>query len=102
MDNIQKNLEKCVQKVGMVRYNAFHDSRGELCFAIALLDFEDNGVVKEIPDRSKVVMVQTPQCFHYSVIAEAHRLGAEELFYQHCSPDTDIQQKPSYCMVSVR
>ena len=39
---------------------------------------EDNGVVKEIPDRSKVVMVQTPQCFHYSVIAEAHRLGAED------------------------
>ena len=39
---------------------------------------EDNGVVNEIPDRSKVVMVQTPQCFHYSVIAEAHRLGAED------------------------
>ncbi len=39
---------------------------------------EDNGVVNEIPDRSKVAMVQTPQCFHYSVIAEAHRLGAED------------------------
>lgn len=44
-ENIQKNLEKCVQKVGMVRYNAFLDSGSELCFAIALLDFEDNGVV---------------------------------------------------------
>lgn len=39
---------------------------------------EDDGVVKTVPDRNNVVMVQTPQCFHYSVIAEAHRLGAED------------------------
>ena len=43
--NIQKNLEKCVQKVGMVRYNAYIDTGSDLCFALALLDFEDNGVV---------------------------------------------------------
>ena len=39
------NLEKCVQKVGMVRYNAYIDTGSDLCFALALLDFEDNGVV---------------------------------------------------------
>lgn len=44
-ENIQKNLEKCVQKVGMVRYNAYIDTGSDLCFALALLDFEDNGVV---------------------------------------------------------
>ena len=37
----------------------------------------DEGFVDEVPDRDNVVMVQTPQCFHYSIIAEAHRLGAE-------------------------
>ena len=44
-ENLQKNLEKCVQKVGMVRYNAYVDTGSDLCFALALLDFEDNGVV---------------------------------------------------------
>ena len=42
---LEKNMEKCVQKVGMVRYNAFQHTGSDLCFALALLDFEDNGVV---------------------------------------------------------
>ena len=43
--NVEKNLEKCVQKVGIVRYNAYMGTGSDLCFALALLDFEDNGVV---------------------------------------------------------
>ena len=42
---LEKNMEKCIQKVGMVRYNAFQHTGSDLCFALALLDFEDNGVV---------------------------------------------------------
>lgn len=42
---LEKNMEKCIQKVGMVRYNAFNHTGSDLCFALALLDFEDNGVV---------------------------------------------------------
>ena len=45
VDNLQKNVEKCVQKIGLVRYNAFLNTGSDLCFALALLDFEDNGVV---------------------------------------------------------
>lgn len=37
----------------------------------------DEGFIEEVPDRDNVAMVQTPQCFHYSVISEAHRLGAD-------------------------
>ena len=44
-ENLEKNLEKCVQKVGIIRYNAYRNSGSDLCFAVALLDFEDNGVV---------------------------------------------------------
>lgn len=44
---------------------------------VYLLD--DNGVVEEVPDRKKVVMVQTPQCFHRSIIVQAHRKGAEDV-----------------------
>lgn len=36
---------KHVQKVGMVRFNAFPDTGSDLSFAVALLDGEDNGVV---------------------------------------------------------
>lgn len=42
---IEKNMEKCIQKVGVVRYNAFNNTGSDLCFALALLDFEDNGVI---------------------------------------------------------
>ncbi len=44
-DEIEKNMEKCFQKIGIVRYNAFHNTGSDLCFALALLDFEDNGVI---------------------------------------------------------
>ena len=42
---IEKNMEKCIQKVGIIRYNAFNNTGSDLCFALALLDFEDNGVI---------------------------------------------------------
>ena len=44
-EELEKKIERCLQKVGMVRYNAFSDTGSDLCFALALLDFEDNGVV---------------------------------------------------------
>ena len=43
--NLERQLDDCVQNVGMVRYNAFDDVGSELSFAIALLDNKDNGFV---------------------------------------------------------
>lgn len=38
--------DKCkIQKVGLIRYNPFDEMGGNLCFALALLDGRDNGVV---------------------------------------------------------
>ena len=42
---MNKNLEKCVQKIGIVRYNAFKDVGSDLSFTLALLDENDDGVV---------------------------------------------------------
>ena len=42
---LEKDIDGCIQKVGLVRYNAFKDVGSDLSFAIALLDREDNGVV---------------------------------------------------------
>lgn len=43
--SLETDLEKCIQKVGMVRYNAFKDTGSNLSFALALLDEKNNGVV---------------------------------------------------------
>ena len=42
---MDKNISKCIQKVGMVRYSAFKDTGSDLSFALALLDENDSGVV---------------------------------------------------------
>ncbi len=44
-NSIEKNLQQCTQKMGIIRYNPFDEMGGDLCFAIALLDDQDNGVV---------------------------------------------------------
>ncbi|MCI8965245.1 MAG: DUF4446 family protein [Clostridia bacterium] len=42
---IEKNMMNCIQKIGVVRYNAFNDVGSNLSFAIALLDADNNGIV---------------------------------------------------------
>ncbi len=42
---LDSNVDSCIQKVGLVRYNAFKDVGSDLSFAIALLDNNNSGVV---------------------------------------------------------
>lgn len=42
---LEKQLNQCAQKIGIVRYNAFDDVGSDLSFALAILDNENNGVV---------------------------------------------------------
>lgn len=42
---VSQKLENCFQKIGVVRYNPFDEIGGNFCFALALLDENDNGVV---------------------------------------------------------
>ena len=43
--NLDEDVSKCVQKIGIVRYSAFKDTGSDLSFAVALLDEKNNGVV---------------------------------------------------------
>lgn len=43
--NLEKQISGCIQKIGMVRYNAFDDVGSDLSFALACLDNENNGFV---------------------------------------------------------
>ena len=45
IQTMDKDIEKCIQKVGIVRYNAFKDTGSDLSFALALLDEHNDGVV---------------------------------------------------------
>lgn len=45
MSYLERNMLQCVQKIGIVRYNAFDNVGSNLSFAIALLDGNDNGIV---------------------------------------------------------
>lgn len=45
IDDITKNLLLTYQKIGIVKYDAFHEMGGKLSFALALLDKSNNGFV---------------------------------------------------------
>lgn len=45
VSSLERNLQRCVQKVGVVRYNAFEGVGSDQSFSIALLDDNDNGVI---------------------------------------------------------
>jgi hypothetical protein len=40
-----KKLENCVQRVGVVRYNAFNDMGSDLSYSVAFLNAKNNGVI---------------------------------------------------------
>lgn len=45
LDIIENRLSFCIQKVGIVRYNAFNDVGSDLSYSIALLDNNNNGII---------------------------------------------------------
>lgn len=45
INEIERNLLQCIQKVGIVRFNAFDNVGSDLSFSIALLDNNDAGIV---------------------------------------------------------
>lgn len=45
IDLLNKQISNCVQKVGVVRYQAFEDVGSDLSYSVALLDDKNDGVV---------------------------------------------------------
>ena len=42
---LNENIKSAVQKIGMIRYNAFDGLGGNMSFALALLDYNNSGVI---------------------------------------------------------
>lgn len=45
LNTVERTLLQCVQKIGIIRYNAFENVGSDLSFSIALLDNNDDGIV---------------------------------------------------------
>ena len=45
IDALLKNIQTCYQKMGLVKYDAFHEMGGKLSFALCMLDKNDNGYI---------------------------------------------------------
>jgi hypothetical protein len=58
----QKNqMDKCIQKCNIVRYNAFNDTGSDLSFSIAMLDnFNDGFIITGIYGRNESVTYAKP------------------------------------------
>jgi hypothetical protein len=48
LDRLQEQTARCLQRVGLVRYDAFKELGGHLSFSVALLDAKQDGVVVSI------------------------------------------------------
>jgi hypothetical protein len=44
LDEMQDQLDRCLQKQSIVRYNAFDDTGSDLSYSIAIMDNLDNGI----------------------------------------------------------
>ena len=42
---LDNKIKECIQKIGIVRYNAYSDAGNDLSFAVAMLDDKNNGIV---------------------------------------------------------
>jgi hypothetical protein len=79
-------LKNCIQKLGVVRFNAFEDTGSDLSFAVALLDSNDNGVIlSSIYSRSESRVYAKPvtagQSTYFLTAEEKQALAqAKEIF----------------------
>lgn len=76
VEQLNSLLQGCLQKVGLVRFNAFDDVAGQQSFSLALLDNQGNGVViTSLFGRTE------SRCYAKPVFGgeSPHRLSEEEL-----------------------
>ena len=43
--NLDRELSKSIKKIGIIKYDAFNDTKNKLSFAVALLDRNNNGII---------------------------------------------------------
>ena len=44
-NKLNKETLQCISKIGLVRYNSYEDTKNKLSFTLALLNYENSGIV---------------------------------------------------------
>ena len=72
---LEHKMQGCVQKVGIIRFNAYNDIAGDLSYAMAVLDEYDNGLVL-----SGLISRTDMRCYAKAILnnKSAHVLTEEE------------------------
>lgn len=95
IQNIYKKMEGHYQKIGIVKYDAFHEMGGNLSFALTMLDEKDNGwILNAMHSREgcytyikEIVKGQS-----YIELAEEERESLEKAIYQEAYDLKDIEE----------
>jgi hypothetical protein len=59
--NVKNQMDKCIQKCNIIRYNAFSDTGSDLSFSIAMLDnFNDGFIITGIYGRNESITYAKP------------------------------------------
>lgn len=45
IEKLESKTDRCMQKIGFIRYNAFRDTGSDLSFALAILDKNNTGII---------------------------------------------------------
>ena len=88
-----KKMESHYQKVGIVKYDAFHEMGGELSFALAMLDENDNGWIFNAMHSREGCYTYIKEIINgesYIELAEEERQCLEKAIYQE---EYDIKKK---------
>ena len=75
-----KILENCI--CSLKNYNAVAVG---ICATDTLWETDEDGFIKNIPDRKYYKMAQTPQCFKLSLIKRAHEISKNKNYTDDCS-----------------
>jgi len=89
INDLERNIIQCIQKVGIVRFNAFENVGSDLSFSIALLDNNDSGVVI-----SGIYARDSSSTYAKPIVSgkSSYSLSAEEIQAIDIAKKTNIQK----------
>ena len=86
--NLKNQMDRCVQKCNIIRYNAFSDTGSDLSFSVAMLDsFNDGFIITGIYGRNESVTYAKPII---KGISKYPLSVEEELVLNRCLKGTQI------------
>ena len=95
IEDIRKKMERHYQKCGIVKYDAFHEMGGNLSFALAMLDENDNGWIFNAMHSREGCYTYIKEIVRgqsYIELSEEERQCLEKTMYQEEYDTKDVEK----------